>query len=152
MCLLWFPKPSFSITSYLLPEHTFCTDLESLYKHELPLIRSHWPGRRCPILHILARWPTSGMWIVPERVELMCHITLPEDASARSSHLCLLLRVDVPQLHWESVVPPGTNLLANLTKYYQMGRAGRCWSSVWTQPIIDTPGRKDVNAVVNPAI
>lgn len=54
---------------------------------------------------------------MPERVELRRHITLPEDASARSSHLCLLLlQVDVPQLHQASAVSPGTNVHADLTK------------------------------------
>lgn len=72
-------------TSHFGPKHTFCPNLAFIHKHEPPLIWSLWPSR-CPILHISARWLTCGKWIV--RVQLRCHIALPEDASARSSHLC----------------------------------------------------------------
>lgn len=112
MCLLWFIKPPKCSTRSKLVVITgfknsvyhpikcrnalFVPDLAFLYKRKLPLIWSHRPSRRCPILHMSARWPTSGKWTVPGRVEHRRHIALPEDASARSSHLCLPLRAGVP--------------------------------------------------------
>lgn len=81
----------------------------------------------------VARWTTSQKWIEPERVEPRRHIILPEDASARSSHLCLLLRVDVPictkqvlsLLGW--TCPPSSQ---NIIKCKGQGEVGGCVGSV----------------------
>ena len=100
------------------------------------------------------RWPTSGKRIAPERVELRRHITLPEDASAGSSHLWLLLAgLCSPAALKRASALPGRAHVPSLTKKcYRTRRAGRCRSCGWTRPIIDTPvGREDAKAVANPA-
>ena len=100
------------------------------------------------------RWPTSGKRIAPERVELRRHITLPEDASAGSSHLWLLLAgLCSPAALKRASSLPGRAHVPSLTKKcYRTRRAGRCRSCGWTRPIIDTPvGREDAKAVANPA-
>lgn len=131
MCIVWLFKPlnvlsvnwmwSQDLASqckiWFSTQTTFCSNLGVFYKHELSLIWMHWPNWRCPTLYISVRWPTSSKWRVPERAELKCHITLPEDTSATVGQvICICCEWMFPSCTTASAVSPGTKLDANLTK------------------------------------